>query len=152
MKDAFDFRDSLGEEALKSYITNLSKWGGHYLSDLWSTQLLAPDEMMLTMTNVQVPTQNSTVCGEIVSTLLDEYGVMVVGLSVDSDHGDIPCYLRLSAQVYIEEVERRIPPIPPFSFASFLLSLARSQTVRLQDARGPDQRDSQTTLSLAKSR
>lgn len=107
MKDAFDFRTSLGGDAvIKGYNQDLARWGGHYLATLWNTVLLAPDSMQGTMTNVAVPTQNNTACGIVVGKLLNEYGIMVSGAGfLDPAHGNIPCYFRLSGQVYIDETD-----------------------------------------------
>lgn len=105
MKDAFDFRESVGGDAvIKGYNQGLAHWAGHYLAQLWNTTLLAPDTMQGTMTNIVVPTNNNTACAIVVGKLLSQHGLMVSGAgSIDAAHGNIACYLRLSGQIYLEE-------------------------------------------------
>lgn len=105
MKDAFAFRASLGgDAAVMGYNQGLAKWAGHHLAATWKTFLLAPDSMQGTMTNVVVPTKNNTACAVVVGRLLSEYGIMVSGAgSLDASHGNIACFFRLSAQVYLEQ-------------------------------------------------
>lgn len=105
MKDAFAFRETVGGDAvIKGYNQGLARWAGHYLASLWNTTLLAPDSMQGTMTNVMVPTKNTTACAIVVGKLLNEHGIMVSGAgSLDAQHGGIACFFRLSGQIYLEE-------------------------------------------------
>jgi hercynylcysteine S-oxide lyase len=102
---ALDYRQSLGgEQRIMDYNRQLASYGGQYLSNLWKTQILAPETMQTAMTNVQVPTKNFTVCQMLVGELYSTYNTMVSGAStIISPFGDIPCYLRLSAQIYQEK-------------------------------------------------
>jgi selenocysteine lyase/cysteine desulfurase len=99
---ALDYRRSLGgEERIMTYNQQLAQYGGRYLSRLWDTRILSPESMQSGMTNVQVPTKNYTICQVVVSQLYNTYNTMVSGASnVAPELGDIPCYLRLSAQIY----------------------------------------------------
>jgi len=102
---ALDYRQSLGgEQRIMDYNQNLAQVGGRYLSRLWETKILSPENMQSGMTNVQVPTNNLTICQMVVVELYNTYNTMVSGASnIVPELGDIPCYLRLSAQIYQEE-------------------------------------------------
>ena len=102
---ALNYRQELGgEQRIQDYIHSLAQYGGQYLSQLWKTQILAPDTMQTGMTNVQVPTSNFTVCQSLVGQLYNNYQTMVSGASnILPPFGNIPCYLRLSAQIYQEK-------------------------------------------------
>ncbi|CAF0865032.1 unnamed protein product [Adineta ricciae] len=102
---ALDYRQTLGgEERIMTYNQELAQYGGRYLSRLWGTRILSPESMQSGMTNVQVPTKNFTVCQIVVNELYSSYNTMVSGASnIAPDLGDIPCYLRLSAQIYQEK-------------------------------------------------
>ena len=102
---ALDYRQSLGgEERIMNYNQQLAMFAGQYLSTLWNTQILSPESMQSSMTNVQVPTKNYTVCQMVVGELYDNYNTMVSGASnISPPFGNIPCYLRLSAQIYQEK-------------------------------------------------
>ena len=52
--------------------------------------------------NLRVPTDNSTLCGEIPTILMNEYGYMSPFGTIKKDLGDIPCFVRLCAQIYTE--------------------------------------------------
>ncbi|CAF1587321.1 unnamed protein product [Didymodactylos carnosus] len=99
---ALDYRESLGgEERIMSYNRALARYGGHYLSRLWDTQVLAPDSMQSAMTNIQVPTNNFTACQTVAGQLYNTYNTMVSGASnISPTFGNIACYYRLSAQIY----------------------------------------------------
>lgn len=106
VKDALAFREWLGgEEAIMKYNHELAKWAGDYLAERWNTSVLTYDESMLnSMVNVVAPTQNYTLCSKSVSKLLSEHDMELTGAAtLDADHGDVACYLRLSAQVFLEK-------------------------------------------------
>ncbi|CAF1304248.1 unnamed protein product [Adineta steineri] len=102
---ALDYRQSLGgEKRIMNYNQDLAQYGGQYLSRLWETKILSPENMQSGMTNVQVPTTNFTICQMLVNELYNTYDTMVSGASnIAPELGDIPCYLRLSAQIYQEK-------------------------------------------------
>lgn len=102
---ALDYRKSLGgEQRIMTYNQELAQYGGNYLAQLWETKILSPENMQSGMTNVQVPTNNFTICQILVDQLYSTYDTMVSGASnIDIEHGNIPCYLRLSAQIYQEK-------------------------------------------------
>jgi selenocysteine lyase/cysteine desulfurase len=102
---ALDYRQSLGgEQRIMNYNQDLAQYGGRYLSSLWETKILSPENMQSSMTNVQVPTNNITICSMVVGQLYNTYNTMVSGASnIAPEYGNIPCYLRLSAQIYQEE-------------------------------------------------
>ncbi|CAF3794435.1 unnamed protein product [Rotaria sordida] len=102
---ALDYRQSLGgEERIKNYNHDLAQYGGRYLSRLWKTKILSPENMQSSITNIQLPTNNFTQCQIIVGQLYNTYNTMVSGASnIIPELGNIPCYLRLSAQIYQEK-------------------------------------------------
>ncbi len=56
------------------------------------------------MTDIQVPTTNLSSCAALAGALLNRYGIMVSGSStITPPNGNVPCYWRLSAQVYLEQ-------------------------------------------------
>ena len=102
---ALQYRQSLGgEQRIMTYNQELAQYGGRYLAELWHTRILSPENMQSSMTNVQVPTNNLTVCQMVVGQLYNTYNTMVSGASsIAPELGNIPCYLRLSAQIYQEK-------------------------------------------------
>ena len=104
---ALDYRQSLGgEQRIMTYNRELALYAGRYLSRLWKTRILSPEALQSAMTNVQVPTKNFTACQSVVGQLYSTYNTMVSGASGIEPHlGDIPCYLRLSAQIYQEKTD-----------------------------------------------
>ncbi len=105
ISSALDYRQSLGgEQRIMNYNRDLAQYGGQYLAHLWETKILSPENMQSAMTNVQVPTNNSTICQMVVGQLYNNYSTMVSGASsIAPEFGNIPCYLRLSAQIYQEQ-------------------------------------------------
>jgi selenocysteine lyase/cysteine desulfurase len=101
---ALDYRQFLGgEQRIIDHNHQMARYGGRYLSRLWNTRILSPEYMQSAMINVQVPTKNFTVCQTMVGELYNRYNTMVSGASnIAPPFGDIPCYLRLSAQIYQE--------------------------------------------------
>jgi len=64
------FREGLGgERAIMDYNIGLAAWAEDYLRNLWKVQPMAPSSMFSSMSCVQLPTDNSTVCGIIRGTL-----------------------------------------------------------------------------------
>lgn len=63
----------------------------HYLAELWGTQLLRPAESA-TQTDIQVPTDNPTVCARVLARVAREHGIK----SVVTGGGElVRCYVRL---------------------------------------------------------
>lgn len=55
------------------------------------------------MLNVVVPTSNQTACDHVVGVLHSTYETYVNAcFNLDADHGDVPNYFRLSAQIFLE--------------------------------------------------
>ena len=102
---AVNYRISLGgEQRIMNYNQELAQYGGRYLEQLWKTKILSQENMKNSMTNVQVPTNNFTRCQILVDQLYSTYHTMVSGASnIPPELGNIPCYLRLSAQIYQEK-------------------------------------------------
>ena len=66
---------------------------------------MAPLDMHTSMSLVQIPTTNATVCG-LLREQLTVKGWSVSGwTAVGSEANPIPCSFRLSAQVYLEQAD-----------------------------------------------
>jgi hypothetical protein len=65
MQAALDFRISLGEAAIFSYIHNLAVKAGQILASAWATDVLLDDSMYAAMVDVRVPTRNLTVAASM---------------------------------------------------------------------------------------
>lgn len=64
------FREALGgEAAVVGYNVGLARWAEAYLRQLWAVPPMAPPDMHTSMSIVQIPTSNATVCGIVRSTL-----------------------------------------------------------------------------------
>lgn len=95
------FRDSLGgESAITNYTRSLALYAKHYLEQAWKVTPMAPDSMTSSMALVQIPTSNATRCSMLNGILRNKYGLMVSGFT---PLPNIPCYYRISAQVYLDE-------------------------------------------------
>lgn len=102
---AVAYRATLGgEAAVMSYNQNLALYAKRYLERAWGVTPMAPDEMMSSLSIVELPTKNATECGVIRGALITEYGLGVSGW-VALPQDDIYCYLRISGQVYLEEAD-----------------------------------------------
>lgn len=95
------FREALGgEAAVQAYNAALALFAKRHLESAWGVPPMAPDAMMSSLSIVQLPTSNATVCGIVRGALISEYGLMVSGWTALPG---IECYLRISGQVYLEE-------------------------------------------------
>ena len=54
---------------------------------------------------MEVPTKNATLCSSVLAAIKVDHGLYTVSCGVDEDHGNIPCFVRLSAQVYLEKAD-----------------------------------------------
>jgi selenocysteine lyase/cysteine desulfurase len=101
---ALDFRSSLGGElAIMDYNQRQASMGGTYLVNYWHSRLLGPMDMMSSMVSVQVPTDSLSACQTVRSQLCSQYDICVsASVSYTIAGSNIPCYWRLSAQVYLE--------------------------------------------------
>lgn len=104
INDALLFRQFLGgEETIMNYTQSLALQAGHYMAQNFSTYLLTPDNMTSSMFDIVIPTDNTTACAIVNGQLRSQYGIAVSGNGVlDATHGNVACYWRLSAQVYLE--------------------------------------------------
>lgn len=100
IQDATAFRAALGgEAAITTYTRDLALQAARYLEALWSVAPMAPESMASSLVNVQIPTRNATACGIVRSELISKHGLSVSGWT---PVGDITCYFRISAQVYLD--------------------------------------------------
>jgi len=98
---AKQFRDSLGgEAAVQNYTRYIAMYAKHYLEKAWNVSPMAPESMTSSMSIVQIPTQNFTLCGVVNARLRNEFGMSVSGYK---PLPGIPCYYRISGQVYLDE-------------------------------------------------
>jgi len=98
--DALDFRESLGDAAIKTYNADLAWWAGNYLAGLWNTTLLAPRQYVAAMIDVGLPLPTLADAQALQAWLFDEYGIYIVTM----EHLGRP-FTRLSAQIFLEEVD-----------------------------------------------
>jgi isopenicillin-N epimerase len=97
------FRGELGgESAIMAYNMGLARWAEAYLRALWGVTAMAPPAMHTSMSIVQIPTPNATVCG-LVREALFAQGWSVSGWNTPLADPPIACYFRLSAQVFLEQ-------------------------------------------------
>ena len=95
------FREQLGgEAAIQAYNAGLALFAKRHLEAAWGVPPMAPDEMMSSLSIVQLPTHNTTVCGILRDQLINVYGL---GISGWTALPGIECYLRISGQVYLEQ-------------------------------------------------
>ena len=95
------YRASIGgEAAILAYNQALALFAKRHLEAAWGVQPMAPDEMMSSLAIVRLPTHNVTECGAIRGALISEYGLGVSGWTALPE---FECYLRISAQVYLEQ-------------------------------------------------
>lgn len=97
---AADFRESLGgEQQIMAYTQGLALWAAQYLTRLWNVPAMAPDSMFSSMSIVKLPTDDAATCASIRGRLT-RLGWSVSGWTALPGFA---CYLRLSAQVYLEQ-------------------------------------------------
>ena len=95
------FRAALGgEAAVQAYNRGLALFAKQHLEAAWRVPPMAPDSMMSSLSIVQLPTLNATVCAILRGALISDYGL---GVSGWTPLPGIPCYLRISGMVYLEE-------------------------------------------------
>lgn len=98
---AKSFRDSLGgEAAIQNYTHYIALYAKRYLENVWSVPPMAPESMTSSMSIVQIPTHNASMCGYVNSILRSKYGLSMSGWT---PLPNIPCYFRISGQVYLDE-------------------------------------------------
>jgi len=104
VRDALAWRESLGgEAAIMQYNQGLAREGGDLLVNMWRTRFLGPSEMMSSMVTVQVPTNDLSACQTLRSELCSTYAICVsASSSYTAAESNIPCYWRLSAQIYLD--------------------------------------------------
>ena len=94
------FRDSLGgEAAIMAYTQSLAAWAYEHLTRVWQVPPMAPLEMMSSMALVKLPAEDAATCAAI-RAHLTQLNWSVSGWSALPNFA---CYLRLSAQVYLEQ-------------------------------------------------
>ena len=103
INDAFNFRNNVlgGEDNIMKYTQSLASTGGRLLVNLWQSRLLGPLDMMSSMVSIQVPTDDLSVCQSLKNDLCSIYDICVSASCEYTVAGsEVPCYWRLSAQVY----------------------------------------------------
>jgi isopenicillin-N epimerase len=113
MWDALEFRQSIGgDSAIMAYNAELAKWGAHHLSTVWNTTNFLSDEFFTSMSDVVLPSTNSTALELVFATLDSDYGISPSGRGSCANPNAAPgllpgqagChFFRLSAQVYLEK-------------------------------------------------
>ena len=116
MHDALEFREAIGGDTLiMQYNAGLAKWAARFLSSRWGTTNFLSDVFFSSMSDVVLPSTNSTALQMMAAALLEEFGINTSGRGScanpsNSEPGNFPgqsgCYaLRLSAQVYLEKAD-----------------------------------------------
>jgi len=102
---AMDFRDLYGGDAtINPYCYNLALWAQNYLSTLWKTEIMLPDNMTGFMANIRMPTNDPIMAGTISQRLADEYRIQTAGYAYTNIETNITSFwFRLSTQIYLEE-------------------------------------------------
>jgi len=98
MWSALDFRTSLGDEKIMSYIHTLAVWSGHTLASMWNTTILINDSMIGAMTTVQLPTNDPEKGSTLQNILLDDYDTYLVVFPFQEQ-----LFTRVSLQIFNEE-------------------------------------------------
>ena len=98
---AFDYRNMLGDPNINNYNHGLAASAGLLLSRMWQTRTVAPDRMIGSMVDVQLPTSDSSKVAAIQDAFTNEFNSYIVVYQLKGS--DPPQYwTRLSAQVYLE--------------------------------------------------
>jgi len=97
MKAALEFRQSLGEDAIMTYIRELAWEGANRWKSMWNSELLAPQEMNSAIIMVRLPTDNSTVVSQLHAVMMSQYNTYLQ-VGIFQNRG----WIRLSAQIYLE--------------------------------------------------
>ena len=112
MAAAIDFRAALpgGSEAAFQYPAKLADAGGAKLAKMWGTDVLEPASMRGFLTNVRLPTTNSTEVGMLTDILLTQYNTYVVcegdGETTASHSSSRARYwMRISSQIYLDHAD-----------------------------------------------
>jgi selenocysteine lyase/cysteine desulfurase len=102
---SMDFRESIGgDSAIMNYIHNLAWNSGNKVAEIWGTSLVVTNETMVpAMSLVVLPTEDPSVIGHVRSVLADKYDTWIQTGAVETTDGKNTQYIRISAQVYLEE-------------------------------------------------
>lgn len=101
---AFMFRRSLGDSAINTYNHNLAWEAGNRVAAIWKTRLLVTNRAMVpALSLVVLPTQDPAVVGRVRQVLQDQYDTWIQTGAVVTTDGKTTQYIRLSAQIYLEE-------------------------------------------------
>jgi len=98
------FRKSLGDSEINQYNHNLAWRMGIKVAELWKTTLLVTNEAMVpALSLVTFPTNDPNIVGHIRDVLETKYNTWIQTGSVVTNDGINTQYVRLSAQIYLEE-------------------------------------------------
>ena len=97
---ALEFRDSLGDAAIKAYMADLAWSAGTYLSGRWNTTLLAPRAYVAAMIDVQLPLGTLAEATALRDWLYETYDSYIL---IHEQLGRP--YARLSAQIFLEQAD-----------------------------------------------
>jgi len=102
--EALDFCESIGFSVMADYNHKLVTTVSCRLAAAWGTYLLVDPSMCGAMVNIVLPCCDENAVKFMQSKLDDEYGIFVVYKTMDLS-GKIYHILRLSAQIYLEEID-----------------------------------------------
>jgi len=99
VKDALEFRRSLGDKEIMHYINDLAWEAGKEVSRIWGTEVLIKDKGRIgSMINIRIPCQDKDILDKAVYKCLYEHNTYIVSYK----HNDGNFYTRMSAQIYNE--------------------------------------------------
>lgn len=87
-----------------TYMHNLAWNSAHKVAEIWKTKLIVTSESMVpSMSLVALPTNDPAVIGHVRTVLADKYDTWIQTGNVVTTDGINTQYIRISAQVYLEE-------------------------------------------------
>ena len=98
--NALEFREQLGDAAIKAYMTDLAWWAGSYLSNLWNTSTIAPRAYVGSMVDVLLPLGTLAEATALKDWLYATYDTFII---LHEQNGRP--YVRLSAQIFLEQAD-----------------------------------------------
>lgn len=103
---ALSFRETVGEERIMTYCSELAQWAQTYLAQRWGTEYLLPAENTAFMIHPRVPTNDPIIATALVAALTSQYNINVVLLPLTDPQTDERTYwFRLSSQIYLERAD-----------------------------------------------
>ena len=97
---ALDYRQRLGDAAIKRYMNQLLNWSADYLTKLWGTELLVDTTYCAAMLNIYLP-PTCPYGDEFTAALLEREGMYLLSL-IAPTNAHLP-FTRISMQIYLQQ-------------------------------------------------